>query len=375
MTQTEQLLRELIEIPSVNPAFLNAGNPRAGEQRVSEFLAEKAKRVGLEVGYKKALPQRSNLLIRLLPRGKTRQRILLAPHLDTVNASDQQFIPRKSDGRLHGRGACDTKGSIAAMISALLQLAKEEKRPSKTEIVFAGLVDEESAQLGSRALAASGFKAELAIVGEPTSLRVVTAHKGSLWLRFETKGKSAHGSRPELGRNAVHEMSKVVNLLESDYAAELGRRSHPLLGRATVSVGVISGGTQPNIVPDQCFILVDRRTLPGETEELVRREIQQLLLRENLRAVCADDKPAPCRPLETNPELPLVRQLLNQMRQSKTFGVHYFSDAAVLAEAGIPSVLFGPGDIAQGHTDDEWVELKEVESAKDMLISFLRSLP
>jgi acetylornithine deacetylase/succinyl-diaminopimelate desuccinylase-like protein len=375
MTETEKLLRDLIRIPSVNPAFLPAGSPNTGEGKVAEFLAQRATRVGLDVEFGKAMPQRPNLLLRLTPKRKVLKRVLLAPHLDTVNATAQQFVPVRSNGRLYGRGACDTKGSVAAMICALCNLAKGAQRPAATEIVFVGLVDEENSQSGSRALATSGFKADLAVVGEPTNLQVVTAHKGSLWLRFETKGKSAHGSRPELGRNAVHEMSRVVDLLQTDYAATLRRRCHPLLGRATVSVGVIHGGTQPNIVPDHCFILVDRRTLPGETEGGVRREILKLLRREGLRVACADDKLAPCRPLDTNPDLPLVIQLLSQTHQHKPAGVHYFSDAAVLAEGGIPSVVFGPGDIAQAHTSDEWVELAEVERAKDLLLAFLRSLP
>jgi acetylornithine deacetylase/succinyl-diaminopimelate desuccinylase-like protein len=375
MTETEKLLRELIAIPSVNPAFLLPGDPKAGEVAVAEFLAAKAARAGLECEYKKALPHRPNLLLRLLPKGKSTRRILLAPHFDTVNAQPNQFIPRTSKDRLYGRGACDTKGSVAAMITALCEFAREGPRPETTEIAFTGLVDEENNQSGSRALAVSGFKADLAIVGEPTRLQVVTAHKGSLWLRFETRGKAAHGSRPELGRNAVHEMSRIVDVLETEYAVSLGRKRHSLLGQATVSVGVISGGTQPNIVPDRCSIRVDRRTLPGETEASVQREIQRMLRRKGLRAVCLDDKAAPCRPLETDPKLPLVAQLLATLGQRKPAGVHYFSDAAVLAEGGIPSVVFGPGDIAQAHTADEWVALSEVEAAKCLLTKFLRSLP
>jgi acetylornithine deacetylase/succinyl-diaminopimelate desuccinylase-like protein len=139
---------------------------------------------------------------------------------------------------------------MAAMFAALCEISRKGKRPAETEIIFAGLVDEEDAQAGSRALAAEHFKADLAIVGEPTSLRVVTAHKGSLWLRLETRGKAAHGSRPELGKNAIKSMAQIVCLLETRYAAELKRRRHPLLGTATVSVGVIAGGTQPNIVPE-----------------------------------------------------------------------------------------------------------------------------
>ena len=374
MSETETLLRELIALPSVNPAFLPAGHPKAGERAVSEFLASWAARAGLEVGRKKALPERPNLLLRLAPTGRPRQRVLLAPHLDTVNAQDEQFTPHKANGRLYGRGACDTKGSVAAMVVALCELARRGPRPRSTEIVFLGLVDEENNQSGSRAVAAGSWKADLAIVGEPTRMQVVTAHKGSLWLKFETRGKSAHGSRPDLGRNAVHEMSRIVNLLETEYAAGLRARPHPVLGAASSSVGVIAGGTQPNIVPDHCWILVDRRTLPGETDEGVRREIFRLLRRERLEARCADDKLAPCRPLETNPRLPLVARLLKQAGQARPAGVDYFSDAAVLAEGGIPSVVFGPGDIAQAHTVDEWVELAQVERAKDLLTTFLRSL-
>src|SRR6185369_5351862 len=179
MIETEKLLNDLIALPSVNPAFLPAGDSKAGERAVAELLEHRASRAGLESEYKKVLPQRPNLLVRLVPQGKARQRILLAPHLDTVNAAADQFVPRRRNGRVYGRGACDTKGSVAAMFTALCELAMGDQRPTATEIVFVGLVDEENSQNGSRALAASGYKADLAIVGEPTSAKVVTAHKGS----------------------------------------------------------------------------------------------------------------------------------------------------------------------------------------------------
>jgi len=391
MTKTEKLLSELIALPSVNPAFLAADNPLTGEQRVADFLAAMAARAGLSVEFQNVLPNRSNLIARLSPAGKIRRRILLAPHLDTVPVSDEsQFAARKNAGKLIGRGACDTKGSIAAMFTALCEVAAFKKRPRETEIIFAGLVDEENAQAGSRALAEKQFcgttrrqgrlKAELqtvdlAIVGEPTRLQVVTAHKGDLWLQLETRGKSAHGSRPDLGRNAVHAMSRIVDLLETDYAARLRKRRHPLLGHATVSVGTIRGGTQPNIVPDSCSITIDRRTLPGETEPKVRREITALITKQKLQAKFSTAKAAPCSPLETDPSLPLVRQFMRSASQSRPAGVNFFCDASVLAEAGIPSVVFGPGDIAQAHTADEWVSLAALERAKDILLRFFRSLP
>jgi acetylornithine deacetylase/succinyl-diaminopimelate desuccinylase-like protein len=373
MTKTEKLLRELIALPSVNPAFLPAGNPRAGEQRVADFLAATAAQAGLDVAFQPVAPARSNLLARLAPRSKPRQRLLLAPHMDTVNAADAQFTPTKRGGRLFGRGACDTKGSVAAMVTALCELAQSGSRPADTEIVFCGLVDEEHGQAGSRALVASGFRADLAIAGEPTRLEVVTAHKGTLWMKLETRGKAAHGSCPELGNNAVHAMARVVDLVQTAYARQLRRRRHPLLGCATVSVGAIHGGTQPNIVPDRCSLLLDRRTLPGETEAGVRREINGLLRPKHLAVAYVHDELPPCPPLETDPKRPLVARFLRCAGQRKPAGVRYFCDASVLGHGGIPSVVFGPGDIAQAHTVDEWISLEALERAKRLLLRFLQS--
>jgi acetylornithine deacetylase len=376
MTKTAKLLAELLALPSVNPAFLPPRHPRAGEGRVAEFLAAVAAKAGLEVEFQKALLHRPNLVARLRPAGEIRHTILLAPHLDTVNvASDRQFVPTEHGGRLHGRGACDTKGSVAAMLTALCELARAKSRPRETQIVFTGLIDEESAQSGSRALAASGFKADLAIVGEPTRLQVVTAHKGSLFIAVETRGQAAHGATPQFGRNAVHLMARVVEVLETDYVAQLRQRRHSLLGHATMSVGTISGGMQANIVPDRCTITADRRTLPGETETGVCREITALLRARGLDAKVSNVRLAPCLPLETNARLPWVRQFLRSAGQSRPAGVHYYCDASVLARGGIPSVIFGPGDIAQAHTADEWISLAQLDRSKEMLLRFLKSLP
>jgi acetylornithine deacetylase/succinyl-diaminopimelate desuccinylase-like protein len=376
MTSTHKMLRELIALPSVNNAFLPANHPHAGEKKVADFLAATAARAGMDVHWQKVYPNRPNLLARLSPAGRLRQRIMLAPHLDTVNVEgEEQLTPRLAGGRLHGRGACDTKGSVAAMMAAVCEVAAGGRRPMTTEIIFAGLVDEEMGQGGSRALAAAGPRADLAIVGEPTRLQVVTCHKGDLWLELETRGRAAHGARPELGRNAVHEMARIVDLLETGYAARLRRRRHPLLGHGTVNVGTIEGGTQTNIVPARCAITIDRRTLPGESDAGVRLEIGRLLRRNGLKAAMVDKKAAPCRPLETRANLPLVRQFLRSAGQARPAGVDYFCDAAVLAAGGSPSVVFGPGDIAQAHTDDEWISLSVLERGKNILVNFLRTLP
>jgi acetylornithine deacetylase/succinyl-diaminopimelate desuccinylase-like protein len=376
MTDAEKLLRELIALPSVNPAFLPPNDARAGESRVADFIAVTAARNGLAVDFQKVLPGRSNVLVALSPLGQVKQRILLAPHLDTVNAfSEKQFVPRSAHGRIYGRGACDDKGPAAAMLTALNRLARQGRRPAVTEIVFAGLMDEENAQAGSRALASSGCRADLAIVGEPTRLQIVTAHKGSVWLRLETHGKAAHGACPHLGKNAVHEMARIVDLLETGYARQLRRRRHPLLGRPTINVGYIQGGAQPNIVPASCVAGADRRTLPGETETSVRAEMNGWLRRHGLRATLTSEKSSCCLPMETEPRLPLVQKFLQTARQKKPAGVDYFCDASILAQGGIPSIVFGPGDIAQAHTADEWVSQKSLETATAMLLKFLRALP
>jgi acetylornithine deacetylase/succinyl-diaminopimelate desuccinylase-like protein len=370
-----QLLRELVALPSVNPALVPADAAVVGEGRVVEFLEAQAARCGLATERRPVFEGRSNLLLRLEPARRQRARVLLAPHMDTVGATPAQLRPVLRRGRLHGRGACDTKGSIAAMFAALAALARGGPRPAHTEVVLAALVDEEHAQTGSRALARSGLKAALAIVGEPTRLEVVTAHKGNVWLRLETRGKAAHGARPELGRNAVLEMARVVQLLETEYAAVLRHQRHPLLGPATISVGTIRGGAQPNIVPDCCQIEADRRTLPGETPAGVCREVAALLRLHGLRASVKDSKATPCWPMATDPDLPWVRLLMRQARQREPRGVHFFCDASVLSQGGIPSVVFGPGNIAQAHTADEWIAVREVEAATAILTRFLRALP
>lgn len=376
MSSTAKLLAELIALPSVNPAFLPKGHPHAGERRVAEFLAAVTARTGLDVEFQKVFSDRANLIARLRPAGKIRRTILLAPHLDTVNMVDErQFDPTVRTGRIYGRGACDTKGSVAVFVSAIGELARAKGRPRETEIVFVGLADEENGQAGSRAFAKSGFKADLAIVGEPTRCEVVTAHKGSVFVEIETHGQAAHGATPQFGRNAVLAMARVVEFLEMDYRQHLLGRKHPVLGSGTVNVGSIHGGSQPNIVPDRCGIGVDRRTLPGETERSVCREIATLLRAQKLDAKISSARLSPCLPLETSVKLPLVRQFLRSTGQSGPLGVHYFCDAAVLAAGGIPSVVFGPGDIAQAHTADEWLSLAQLEKARARLLAFLKSLP
>jgi acetylornithine deacetylase/succinyl-diaminopimelate desuccinylase family protein len=377
MTSELRLLRDLVGLPSVNPAFTSSADSYAGEQCLAEFIAATAAKAGMDVELMTVQPGRPNVIVTLRPRARCRRRLLLVPHLDTVGVDDtNQFAPRIRGGRLHGRGACDTKGSIAAMLSALLRLARQsQSRPAETEIVLAAVVDEENHQAGSRALARSGLKADLAIVGEPTCLEVVTAHKGNLWLQIRSRGKAAHGCCPALGRNAIRSMARVVEALEGPYAEKLKRRQHPLLGHATINVGTIAGGRQPNIVPDQCVISIDRRTLPGESDRAVRHELRMLLKSCDTQARLMPLRTVPCPALETPKDLPWVRELMGVAGQRRPGGADYFCDAAVLASAGIPSVVFGPGDIAQAHTRDEWIAVTQLEQAVRLLGKFLANLP
>ena len=371
-----RLLQDLIALPSVNPAFFS--DPQLhGEHRVAAFLESAARRQGMDVESQAVVPGRSNLLVRLSPRGEVRHRVLLAPHMDTVGepAYALQLTPVVRDGRIYGRGACDTKGSVAAFFQSLLNVAASGPRPNHTEILFVGLIDEENMQLGSRHFAQHGPQGDLAIVGEPTGLEIVTAHKGDVWLRLRTTGRSAHGATPHRGKNAVTAMARIVLALETEYAAELAARpAHPRLGRPTVNVGRIDGGRQPNIVPAECTIDIDRRTLPGETEAGVRREIIALLRRHGLKAAYDNLRTNPCEPLDTCPDLPLVRSLTRAAGRKGTRGVHYFTDAAPLAAGGTPSVVFGPGDIAQAHTEREWLAISQLEKSIQILERFLRAL-
>ena len=369
------LLGDLVAIPSINPSLDTMGIG-CGEEPVTALLEDFSKRAGLETERQKVLPGRENLLVRLPPLGKTKYKVILAPHLDVVPAPRESFTPQIIENSLHGRGACDTKGSVTCFFQALLDLACSASRPAETEIIFVGLVDEEFAQAGSRAFAQSGIIGDLAIVGEPTGLDVVSSHKGSLWIQVETTGKSAHGSTPEKGENAIENMRLALNLLSDKYQKDLRSRNHSLLGSPTLSIGKIEGGNQPNIVPNYCQVELDRRTIPGETEDSVIKELNSLFGGLGHAAPKVKiSRTVPCPPLQTDPSLPFVQHLLTCANKSKTQGVPYFTDASPIAMGGTPAVVFGPGNIDQAHADQEWIHLEQLEQAHSIIYSFLQSLP
>jgi acetylornithine deacetylase/succinyl-diaminopimelate desuccinylase family protein len=363
--QITRLLQDLVRIPSVSPD----GDPGAaientGEGRVAEYVSDFLRKLALDVEVHEVAPGRPNVIGRFSSRG-SRKSIAFAPHTDTVSVAGMTIDPFGAgvrDGRLYGRGACDTKGSLAAMLAALTNAVRQKEfREGDLDVCFCALMGEESGSHGARALLQRGFKTDFAIAGEPTNCRVVHTHKGAIAFRIITRGKSVHSSMPERGESAIKKMAVVVDYLLGEYADSLAKIHHPALGSPTTNVGVIRGGSQTNIVPDYCEIEVDRRTLPGEDHEGILRHLRERLF-VDVELIGA------CAPLCTDPQNPFIRAL-----GQETVGAPWFCDAAVFAEYGIPAVAFGPGNGAQAHTADEYVELGEVFRATQIVEKFLLS--
>ena len=372
--QITRLLQDLVRIASVNPA----GDPgttteNTGEARIAEYVADILRKLALDVEIHEVQPDRPNVIGKFSSRG-ARKSLALAPHTDTVSVAGMTIDPFAAEiraGRLYGRGACDTKGSLAAMLACLANiLRRKDFREGNLDVYFCALMGEEGGNDGARALAQRGFRSDFAVAGEPTDGRIVHAHKGSLWFRISTHGRSAHGATPDKGESAILKMSAVVQYLLGDYAAGLRSGATASLGAPTVNVGIIRGGTQTNIVPDYCEIDVDRRLVPGEIQEAVvdglRNALKHLDIEiGNIRG---------CPPLSTDPANPFVQRLVASIGRPDALTVApWFCDAGIFASHGIPAVAFGPGSTAQAHTADEFVELSEVFHAAHVLEEFLVS--
>ena len=365
----KELLVDLIARPSVSPEG-DPGTDQTGETRVVEYLEKLFLRYGAHTQVQEARPGRPNLIVTFTPRGEIRRRIALAPHLDTVSVAGMSIDPfggEVRDGRMYGRGASDTKGPAAAAIAAMVALAESGELPAQhTEWVFLGLAGEEDGSFGAQALCESGFSADLVVALEPTDRRVVCAHKGALWLTLKTSGRSAHGSAPQRGENAVYKMGKVLTVLEA-LASEFSERRHPLLGGASLNTGRIVGGSRINTVADFCELWVDIRTHSAfagdEALAMLKQRLPEDVSVEVLRNAC---------PLDTAPDHPLVRILLEESQGQSC--ADWFSDASVFAEYGIPSVVFGPGSIHQAHTKDEWIELDELGKGSATVRQFILNM-
>ena len=366
------LLRALVAVPSMNPYRAGALGEGYGEARLARRVAGYLRHAGLRVAVREVLAGRPNVVARLDGPSAGPPLVLVA-HLDTVPAEGMTVPPfegRVADGRLYGRGACDNKAALAAMLVAVRRVAAA--RANRTPVVLAATMDEECAYSGIRALLAHGLDARGAIVGEPTRLDVVVAHKGALRLALTTGGTSAHSSRPDLGDNAIYRMAPLLADLEA-LAGELCQRpAHHLVGPPTLSVGTIHGGLTINTVPDRCVIEVDRRLMPGEPIGAAVAEVRAVCERHGatLETVFASDG------FQVDEDSELVAMALDAVAvvrgEANIVGVPFGTEAAELSRAGIPALVLGPGDAAQAHAADEWVELDQVAAAARIYERILR---
>ncbi len=361
-----QTLADLIRINSVNPHYAS-GVP---ESEVMDYIEAFFGRRSINTWRQPVQPQRDNLIASIAGRDRTRKMIFEA-HVDTVSVEGMTiapFDPVLKNGRMYGRGACDTKSGLAGMMHALADVAQSATRPP-CDVWFVATVDEEFAYRGvaefCRDLEAA--TCAVAVVAEPTEMQPIIASKGLIRWVIETTGVAAHSAKPQLGVNAITSMVHVLAALDHDNT-QLSRRSHPLLGSATCSVGVIRGGIQVNLVPASCQVEVDRRLLPGETSDGVFQHYQAMIdqvmqehpqVKAIMHPPMLTDLPLET-PVDCAPVHELVRVLSDLGYQAKPAGMPFGSDASKFGAMGIPSLIFGPGSIDQAHTADEFVDCEQV---------------
>jgi acetylornithine deacetylase len=396
------LLRELVAIDSVNPSLVPGAQ---GEGAIAAAIAQHLRKIGLDVEVQDVAPGRPNVIGVLEGRGAGRS-LMLCGHVDTVGVEGMAapFDPVERDGRLYGRGSQDMKGGVAAMIDAARVVAEEGLASGR--LIVAAVVDEEYASLGADTLVRR-WRADAAVVTEPTDLQIAIGHKGFAWFEVETRGRAAHGSRPREGRDAIMRMGRVLQELERIDRALQAASPHPLMGTASLHASIINGGRELSSYPDRCTLKLERRTVTGESDAQVRAEMDGVL--EKLRAADPEFEASvtslfsrPSYEVPATHELP--RALLSASRsltdrgrrppdreptvhdkdrplpdkdcpapaEDHAFvGMSFWTDAAVLGSAGIPSVLFGPGG-AGLHSVEEYVEVRDVLRCRDTLAALAR---
>lgn len=363
-----RLLRDLVAIPSVNPMGReDLPADLVGEQRVAEFVAAELSRIGLDV---RLIGQAGRTSVVAEARaGAGAETVLVASHLDTVPVDGMEidpFDPVIRDGRLQGRGSCDTKSGMAALLEALERVLA--RGTLKRNVIVVGESDEEHRSIGAHDVLTDlgARRPDWSLATEPTGLRLIHAHKGVVHARVRAQGRACHSSDPTAGRNAIVLLARAILAIES--SAQIFReRPHPDLGPATLSIGVVRGGQAPNIVPDEAWLWVDRRTLPGEPPEAVRRELEAVLAKEGLAGEvvidsCREEKPPLGNPPDSLAVRATGRALASLALDSAVGTVAFGTDAGVFSREGIPSVVIGPGSIALAHTAREFVPVDEVET-------------
>ncbi len=364
MSETAELLARLIEIDSVNPALVPGG---AGEAEIAAFTAAWLSDRGLAARVDEVAPGRANAVAVARGAGGGRS-LLLCAHVDTVGIEGMEapFDPRVEDVRMHGRGSFDMKGGVAAVMAGAAAVAGAGLRG---DVIVALVCDEEHESIGAERVARE-IRADAAIVTEPTELEVCVAHKGFVWLDVETAGVAAHGSRPDLGVDAIAAMGDVLVGLSRLGSRLAGSRPHPLLGTGSVHASLIEGGQELSSYPERCLLRIERRTVPGEALADVEAQIAEI-------AGGADVRPTFERvPFEVASDAPIVDAVRRQAvvvlgREPATIGHAAWMDAAVLSAAGIPTVVFGPSG-AGAHAVEEWVDLGSVERCAQVLEAVAR---
>ena len=372
-----ELLERLIAIQSVNPHY---GEGARGEMELSRFIESYCLDAGLKVSRQPVMAGRDNLIIELRT-GHPDSVLLFETHMDTVSlgSMDRPLEAVYRDGRLYGRGACDTKGSLAAMIAAMETCAAEPELLG-SDLVLCASVDEEHAFRGLLKFLELDMPISGAVVGEPTELKIVVAHKGCVRFAVHVLGKAAHSSVPHEGENAIVAMTKIIRHITEQLAPGLADIQDPLCGPATVSIGTIAGGDQINIVPDRCTIQVDRRIVPGEDPESVmsgiERDLEAFCTREGIRF--AVERLLLDYALATPHDAAIVTAARETAgRIGLPGGIHgetYGSDASKLqGMKGIPSIVFGPGAITQAQSKEEWVPVSDIGVAARFYVELARS--
>jgi acetylornithine deacetylase len=363
------LLSELVGIDSVNPSLVPGAQ---GEGAIAQFVAGWFSQHGIEVNVVEVLPGRPNVVARVPGRAGGRS-LMLNAHLDTVGVVGMKspFQPRIEGDRLFGRGAYDMKAGLAAIMLAGRSIARAGGADG--DLIVAGVMDEEYASLGTQALL-EDVHTDGAVVTEPTGLRLCLAHKGFAWLEIETRGRAAHGSKPDLGVDAIAHMGRFLAELEGLGTTLEAGRAHRLLGTGSVHASLIEGGQELSSYPERCRLQIERRTIPGETEATIREQIGTLL--DRLHA--SDDRfMGTCAlgvwrdPFEVDPDQPVVRVLERAARaltgtSPEVYGDTPWMDAAFLSAVGIPTVVFGPGGEG-AHATTEYASLTAVERCAHIL--------